>query len=125
MTINSTGSISNATSLSTSFLSSSISNKLSAELASNGAIAIQIPQSITANTVQSEQLQKAVDEIEKFAQAVSQNLKFSIDEDTGKTVIKVMDAETNELVRQIPSEEVIDIARSLNKIHGTLFNDRA
>lgn len=126
MTTNSTGSISNnATSLSTSFRPASISNKPLIELVSNEAVSVQIAQSVTVNTIQPGQLQEAVGKIEKFAQAVLQNLKFSIDEDTGKTVIKVMDAETNELVRQIPSEEIIDIARSLSKIHGTLFNDHA
>lgn len=125
MITNLSGSMSNVTSQSTSFHSAPITNKSSANPASNVNTSIQKAQSDTANPVQPDQLQKAVDSIEKFAQAASQNLKFSIDEDTGKTVIKVMDATTDEIVRQIPSEEAIDIARSLSKIHGALFNDHA
>ena len=122
MITNSTGSISNIASLSTTFHPASITNKPPTNLVSNENIPSQITQSITANA---DQLHEAVDKIEKFSLAVQQNLKFSIDEDSGKTVIKVMDATTDEIVRQIPTEEVIDIARALSKIHGVLFNDRA
>ncbi|MCC7136249.1 MAG: flagellar protein FlaG [Nitrosomonas sp.] len=72
-----------------------------------------------------EQVEDAVKQIEQFTQSVAQNLKFSIDEDTGKTVVKIMDSQTNELIRQIPSEEAINIARTLGKIEGVLFNDQA
>lgn len=72
-----------------------------------------------------EKVEDAVKQIEQFTQSVAQNLKFSIDEDTGKTVVKIMDSQTNELIRQIPSEEAINIARTLGKIEGVLFNDQA
>ncbi len=122
MITNSTGSMNNIASLSTTFHPASITNKSSTNLASNENISSPMAQSVTEKA---DQLQEAMKEIEKFAETASQNLKFSIDEDTGKTVIKVMDATTDEIVRQIPSEEAIDIARSLSKIHGVLFNDRA
>ncbi len=112
----------NIASLSTTFHPASITNKSSTNLVNNENISSSIAQSITADAAQ---LHEAVNNIEKFALAMQQNLKFSIDEDSGKTVIKVMDATTDEIVRQIPTEEVIDIARALSKIHGTIFNDRA
>lgn len=83
----------------------------------------------TANAVtqpaKPEQVQEAIDQIQKFTQTLAQNLNFSIDEETGKTVVKVMDTQTNEVIRQIPSAEAIDIARTIGKIQGTLFNDKA
>jgi flagellar protein FlaG len=48
-------------------------------------------------------------------------LAFSIDEATEKTVVRVTDASTGELIRQIPSEEVLAIARSLDKFQGLLL----
>ncbi len=75
--------------------------------------------------VKPEQVQEAIDQIQKFTQTLAQNLNFSIDEETGKTVVKVMDTQTNEVIRQIPSAEAIDIARTIGKIQGTLFNDKA
>ena len=75
--------------------------------------------------IKPEQVEEAVQQIEQFTQTLSQNLKFSIDEDTGKTVVKIVDIQTQEVIRQIPSEEAITIARTLGKIQGLLFNGQA
>lgn len=72
-----------------------------------------------------EQIQQAVQKIQGVVDNLAHNLHFSIDEDTGKTVIKVMDTHTKEVIRQIPTEEAINIARTLDKVQGLLFNDKA
>ncbi len=72
-----------------------------------------------------EQIQQAVQKIQGVVDNLAHNLRFSIDEDTGKTVIKVMDIHTKEVIRQIPTEEAINIARTLDKVQGLLFNDKA
>lgn len=56
---------------------------------------------------------------------VAQDLLFSIDEDTGKTIVKVVDASTDEVIRQIPSEEIISIAKALDKLQGLLVEQKA
>lgn len=71
------------------------------------------------------EVKEAIDQIQNFTQTLAPNLKFSIDEDTGKTVVKIMDAQTQEVIRQFPSEEAISIARALGKIEGLLFSDKA
>lgn len=78
-----------------------------------------------ADDIKPEQVKEAVQQIEQFTQALTQNLKFTIDEDTGKTVIKIVDAQTQEVIRQMPSEEAIKIASALGKIQGLLFNGQA
>jgi len=70
-------------------------------------------------------VEQAVEKIQEAVNSLAQNLKFSIDEETGKTVIKVMDVQTEEVIRQIPSQEAITIARTLDKIQGLLLNDKA
>lgn len=75
--------------------------------------------------IKPEQVEAAVNQIQQFTQALAQHLKFSIDEDTGKTVVKIVDVQTQEIIRQIPSEEAIKIAGALGKIQGLLFNDEA
>lgn len=72
-----------------------------------------------------EQIKQAVQKIQGAVDSLAQNLRFSVDEDTGKTIIKVMDAQTEEVIRQIPTKEAVEIARTLNKVHGLLFNDKA
>jgi len=72
-----------------------------------------------------EQIKQAVQKIQGVVDNLAQSLRFSIDEETGKTIIKVMDAHTEEIIRQIPTEEAIEIARTLDKAQGLLFNGKA
>lgn len=73
-----------------------------------------------------EQVEKAVEEMKKTVESSSaNNLQFSIDEETGKTVIKVVDKQTGETIRQIPAEEIIALAKSLDKLQGMLLRQKA
>jgi flagellar protein FlaG len=56
------------------------------------------------------QLKEAVSKLNDYTQSISRKLSFSIEESTGRTVIKVYDAETDELIRQIPPEETLRLA---------------
>lgn len=78
-----------------------------------------------AGAVSEMQVQQAVAQIQQFTQALARNLQFSVDEETGKSVVRVIDIQTREIIRQIPSEEAIQIARTLDKVQGLLFNDQA
>jgi len=73
----------------------------------------------------SEKLKTAVQEIEKFVQSIKRNLEFSIDEASGKVVVKVIATATGEVVRQIPSEEALKLADSLNTASNVLFDAKA
>lgn len=87
-----------------------------------------IPESkpvVDQSSVGIEEVKDAVNQIQHFTQTLAPNLQFSIDEETGKTVVKIMDAQTQEVIRQFPSEEAITIARALGKIEGLLFHDKA
>jgi flagellar protein FlaG len=71
------------------------------------------------------QLKQAVQEIERFVQSVKRNLEFSIDEASGKVVVKVIASESGLIVRQIPSEEVLKLAESLTTASNVLFDAKA
>lgn len=63
---------------------------------------------------------------ESLKSVTSNNLEFSIDDSTGKTVVKVVDASTKELIRQIPSEEMLAIAQAIDgEIKGLLVRNKA
>jgi flagellar protein FlaG len=70
-----------------------------------------------------EQLKEAAANISQAMQQSNQNLEFefSMDTDTKKTVVKVTDRQTGELVRQIPSEETVAIARSIDRFQRSLL----
>ncbi|MGX1184567.1 flagellar protein FlaG [Pseudomonas sp. F-14 TE3623] len=72
-----------------------------------------------------DKLKMAVQEIEKFVQSVKRNLEFSIDEPSGKVVVKVIASDSGEVVRQIPNEEVLKLANSLNDASSLLFSAKA
>jgi flagellar protein FlaG len=71
------------------------------------------------------QIKKALDEGNQKMQSLGGSLEFSIDRQTGKTVVRIIDTSTNQLIRQIPSEEMLTIARSLDKLQGLLIKQRA
>ena len=72
-----------------------------------------------------EQLKAAVDEVQKALAPVARDLQFSIDHDSGKTVVKVVDSETNKVLRQFPSEEMLNLAKALDKFQGLLVKQEA
>ncbi len=73
----------------------------------------------------SDQVQQAVTQIKHVAENLAQNLHFSIDDDTGITVVKITDSSTQEVIRQIPTEEAVSIAKTLDKVQGLLFSEKA
>lgn len=75
--------------------------------------------------VSAEEMQSAVSKLNDYIQIVRRNLQFSVDEDTGRTVVKVMDVETEEVIRQVPSEEALKLAKHLEEIRGLLFKAKA
>lgn len=79
----------------------------------------------TSQPTSLEQVQQAMEDVRKAITPVAQDLLFSIDEDTGKTIVKVVDASTDEVIRQIPSEEIISIAKALDKLQGLLVQQKA
>lgn len=70
-------------------------------------------------------IEDVVASVNDYVQNVQRQLNFSIEKDTGRTVIRVMDSATNELVRQIPSEEFLELARALEKAKGILLQAEA
>lgn len=72
-----------------------------------------------------EQVNQAVEAINKTIQSASQNLEFSVDGDTSGVVVKVVDQQTRQVLRQIPTEEALEIAKSLDKLQGLLIKQTA
>lgn len=66
-----------------------------------------------------EQVNEAVSQLNKSVQAKSQGLEFSIDTDSKRTVVKVVDQTTKEVLRQIPTPEALEIAKSLEAKSST------
>ena len=70
-------------------------------------------------------VQEAAKLLERYVQPKANALQFSVDSSTGSTVVRVVDSSTGDLVRQIPSEEVIRIAESIDQFQGLMGKIKA
>jgi flagellar protein FlaG len=72
-----------------------------------------------------EERRDAVQKLNEIIKQTNDSLQFSIDEDTDIRLVKLIDLNTKETVRQYPSEEIINIARAIDKLQGMLVRDKA
>jgi flagellar protein FlaG len=73
-----------------------------------------------------EELNKLVAQANATLQNRSSDLKFTVAEGADVNVVRIEDAETGELIRQIPSEAVVAITRALDEVQrGTMFEEEA
>ncbi|HZX33593.1 MAG TPA: flagellar protein FlaG [Rhodocyclaceae bacterium] len=66
-----------------------------------------------------------VKDMNKALQTINTSLEFSQDDETGWTVVKLIDRQTKEVVRQFPSEDALAIAHALDKYKGGLIQQSA
>ncbi len=69
-------------------------------------------------------VEEAVAKLNKSMQGRAQGLEFSIDDDSNRTIIKVIDQTTKEVLRQIPTPEALQIAKSIDAHTGGLLVDQ-
>lgn len=65
------------------------------------------------------------EQLDKFAQAdlnINRSLRFKVDSDTGSTIIRVIDRQTDETIRQIPPEELLTLSKRLKELNEELSN---
>ncbi|MGJ7914687.1 flagellar protein FlaG [Massilia sp. LXY-6] len=72
-----------------------------------------------------EAVEKAVARLNEHTQFTAQGLRFSIDEESGKTVVKIVDSATQEVLRQFPSAEALALSHSIDKMQGLLLREKA
>ncbi len=116
-------------------VSSSLPSQGGAEVVSlsreTRAAAAPIAQGTTATAQQSqppasmEQLEKAIDSVREYIKPFNSDLQFSVNDDTNKVIVTVVDSETKEVIRQIPSEEMLAIAKALDSIKGLFVKQQA
>jgi len=80
-------------------------------------------QSVKPVEVSSEKIQEAVNKLQDYVDKYERDLKFSVDDDTGRTVVRLLDNEDN-VVKQYPTEEVLSLISNLEQNKG-LFIDQA
>lgn len=64
---------------------------------------------------QAKELKESVAQLNKYVQSLNRSLEFQLDNETGQTVVKVIDQDTDEVIRQIPDELALRLAEKLQQ----------
>ena len=81
----------------------------------------ELPLNKPVGVISDEQVKNAVSKLNEYVQSTERTLDFQMDEDSGKTVIKVFDKQSSELIRQIPNELALELAQNLNDDEPSLL----
>lgn len=72
------------------------------------------------------QIKNAVESLNKAMKQANSSLEFSVDKETNRTIIKVVESKTGEVIRQFPSEEILAISRAIDNMQqGLLIKQKA
>nr|WP_298139752.1 flagellar protein FlaG [uncultured Pseudomonas sp.] len=88
-------------------------------------VAGKTPATADGESVSREQIEGAVASIQDFVQSVQRSINFSVEETSGRVVVKVTDAGSGDVIRQIPSEEALQLAENLSEVRSLLFKAEA
>jgi flagellar protein FlaG len=87
------------------------------------------PAPVAAPTVKIEpnnvELKQAIEAANSALKQVSNDLEFAVDTSSGRTVLRVIDASTKQVIRQFPSEEILAITRAIDRFQGLLLKEKA
>ena len=75
----------------------------------------RVERSENRNEAMREELNQAVSRLNDFVQSVQRDLQFDVNDDTGQTVVRVIDQQTDEVVRQIPDDLALKLAENLQQ----------
>lgn len=99
---------------------------VSLELPQTAVTQVAEQQPVAEQQATAEQLQDVVDHINKALKQSNKNLEFMIDADTKRSIVKLVDSETGDVIRQFPSEEALAISRAIDRIQqGLLLKQEA
>jgi len=79
---------------------------------------------VPAEVADSANIEKTVSEINEIVRNVQRDLAFNVDKESGRTVIRVIDSESGELIRQIPSEDLLALATHLRDFQENVVSGK-
>jgi flagellar protein FlaG len=80
-----------------------------------------VRQTPAAPAVEVHKIESVTRQIDSFLRSINRSLQFRLDESTGRMVVSICDAETGEIIRQVPGEEALRIAQDIeNRLSGML-----
>ena len=68
---------------------------------------------------------QAAQEINDFLKSSSAGIEFQVDNQSERVIVRVVDTETKQLIRQVPTEEMVAISHALDRMTGLLLAQKA
>jgi len=78
-----------------------------------------------ASTPTKEKVEQAAARVKEVLRGTTSRLEIEVDSDSHKVVIKILNGESGEIIRQIPAQELLDLAKHLDDPKGLLIQERA
>jgi len=85
----------------------------------------QNPQSTSDMEIALEDLERAADHIGRALEVIDRGLEFSIHEDTNRVIVKVINRQTHEVIKEIPPEQLLDMIARIWEMIGLLVDEKA
>ena len=67
-------------------------------------------------------VQQAMQKLQKISNVFNRQVRFNIDQTSKRVVVSVIDSDTNEVIRQIPSQEILHMIQEIDKIIGRFID---
>ncbi len=79
--------------------------------------------SVRVTDVEEKEIEAVVDNLNEFVQSAQRQLEFFVDHESGKTVVRVIDSDTGDTIRNIPSDEILSMQKHLKEMGERMFNN--
>jgi flagellar protein FlaG len=80
-----------------------------------------MPPAKDGNTGSRQQVSQVVDDLNSLVQDLKRDLQFSVDAESGETIIRVVDSESQKTIRTIPPSEINVVSQRLMQTNGGLL----
>jgi flagellar protein FlaG len=90
-----------------------------------GSVPPQPPPRAVAAPLPSDAIRQVARQIDEYLKSSTSSLQVSVDNESDKIVVRIVDSVTQEVIRQIPSQEMLAISQSIDEMRGYLLQQKA
>jgi flagellar protein FlaG len=80
--------------------------------------------STAENQLDQSQLNKYTEKLSKVMEILNHSIRFAVDDDSDRMIVKIVNSETNEVIRQIPPKEVLQLMHRLDQMVGLMLDEK-
>jgi uncharacterized FlaG/YvyC family protein len=81
------------------------------------------PQEVTPGNYSEREINLAIEQVQVMMDLRNRSVEFTTDTESGAQVVKVVDSDSGDVIRQIPAEELLSFMRNLTRMIGTFIDE--